>query len=542
VASIRSEPRSFNSYAARDATTELVSLLTQTSLVKVNRVTDRVEPELAESWERLDARSYRLRLRKDLRFSDGQPFSSDDVTFSFRALYDERAGTVLGDVVTVGHQPLQVHAEDAHTVVVTFPAPFAPGLRLLDAVPILPRHRLEAALDEGRFAAAWGPSTPPSELAGLGPFVIDSVSPGEWITLRRNPHHLAAAPEAEGQAPERIVLRIVSDQDAEQLLLASGELDLTASELRPSDYGTMARQADERGLLVHEVGVGLDGDLLWLNLATAPGRANARWRQHRAFRQAIAKTIDRRAFADTVYLGAAVPSCGLVSPGNRAWYVAPPPCERDLAEARRLLATLDLADADGDGMLDQPGVGPACLTLLTQAGNTSLERGAVFVRDSLRTVGIRVDVVPLSVGALIERITKGDYEAAYFRLLTTDSDPAMNLDYWLSSGSAHVWYPSQASPATEWERRVDALMGEVAASPVEARRREAFGEVQAILAGEQPAFVFAYPRVWVATSRRVAGGAIAVRRPYLLWRPLAIALGDASDGGALVDGRQSRLP
>ncbi len=65
---------------------------------------------------------------------------------------------------------LEVTATDPHTVVITFPAPFAPGIRILDDLPILPRHKLEGALKAGTFRKAWGLDTPPSEIVGLGPF------------------------------------------------------------------------------------------------------------------------------------------------------------------------------------------------------------------------------------------------------------------------------------------------------------------------------------------------------------------------------------
>src|SRR5439155_14044588 len=97
-------------------------------------------------------------------------------------------------------------------------------------------------------------------------------------------------------------------------------------------------------------------------------------------------------------------------------------------------------------------------TVITQKGNTALERGAAVIRQSLDRLGIDVDVAPLEVGALVARFTRGEYDATYFRLLATDTDPALNLDFWLSSGSAHVWNPSQYAPASAWERRVDELM------------------------------------------------------------------------------------
>jgi len=96
VASIRAEPRSFNRYTARDLSTTVVTYLTQAGLVRVNRSTDRLEGELAERWELLpDQKTYRVTLRPGLTFSDGEPFTADDVAFSFRALYDERGGTAL---------------------------------------------------------------------------------------------------------------------------------------------------------------------------------------------------------------------------------------------------------------------------------------------------------------------------------------------------------------------------------------------------------------------------------------------------------------
>ena len=62
-------------------------------------------------------------------------------------------------------------------------------------------------------------------------------------------------------------------------------------------------------------------------------------------------------------------------------------------------------------------------------------------------------------GAVIQRFTSGErYDAVYFSILSTDTDPAVNLDFWLSAGSAHVWNLGQETPATEWERHVDELL------------------------------------------------------------------------------------
>ena len=164
IASIRSEPSIYNRYASGGASTAtmVVTLLTQAALVRVNRVTDDLEPWLAEGWKASDdGMTYTIALRPDLKFSDGQPMTSADVLFSFRVAYDESVASMLASALKVHGQPLDVSAPDPRTVVIRFPEPFAPGLRLLDSLPVLPKHVLEEALTTKQFANMWVPSGPP---------------------------------------------------------------------------------------------------------------------------------------------------------------------------------------------------------------------------------------------------------------------------------------------------------------------------------------------------------------------------------------------
>ena len=517
VASLRADPQSFNRYTARDFSTTVLTYLMHGALVRVNRVTNQLEPELAEAWTRLpDQRTYRLRLRRGVRFSDGTPFTADDVAFSFRAIYDAGTPTVLSDSLQMDGRPLSVAADDAFTVTIRFPAPFGPGLRILDGVPIYPRHRLAPALERGTFRSAWGTSTPPEAIAGLGPFVLRQYEPGQRLTLERNPYYWRASAGLPKLA--RIVLEILPDQAAESLRLETGDIDLTQSEVRPADARGLQRATAAGRLTVNDSGVGLDGDLFWINLTAAKSRdPRSRWLQQTDFRRAIAHAVDRRAFADVVYLGAAVPADGIVSPGNREWHVAAPLPDHDLDAARRLLSGLHLTDRDGDGFLEDESGRPVRFTLLTQSGNTSLERGAALIRESLARIGIGVDVVSVEASALIDFVMRGEYDAAYFRLLTTDTDPALNADFWLSSGGAHVWNPAQPKPATAWEQRVDALMTSMATEVDASQRTALFTEVQHIVGRELPVLCFAFPRVSVAVSTRVLDATPAPFRPPVLW-------------------------
>jgi len=529
LVSVRTDPRSFNRHAARDSTTNLVSHLTQANLVRINQTTQAVEPDLAEGWQTADAgRRVRMTLKRDLVFSDGQPFTADDVVFAFQAVYDERSSSALADSLKAAGKKLEVAALDRYTVMITFPVPFAPGVRILANLPILPRHRLVAALEAGTFVTAWGLDTPPKELVGLGPFVLREYAPGQRLVFERNVRYFGRA--ADGTALpylDRIVLDIIPDQSAELLRLESGQLDMMASEVSPDGYAPLKRAAEEGRVKLLDLGVSHNADGLWFNLKPGAfaGDPRADWLQRDELRRAISMAVDRQVFADTVFLGAGVPVYGPETPANARWYWAGiPQTAHDPAGAKQLLASIGLRDRDGDGRLEDARNQPARFALLTQKGRPNFERAAAVVRDELEKIGITVDVVALEGSTVIDRFLKAKYDAVYFNADKTDLDPGTNPDFWFSSGSAHPWNVEQQTPATDWERRIDELMTRQIASTDESDRRRLYDEVQRIFAEHVPIVYFVAPRIYVAHSARVTNLVPTESRPQLLWRPDTIAV------------------
>jgi peptide/nickel transport system substrate-binding protein len=327
---------------------------------------------------------------------------------------------------------------------------------------------------------------------------------------------------------DRIVMEVVPDQDAELLRLESGQVDMMIDEIRPEDYAPLKRAADSGRLQLLDLGPAHDADSLWFNLRPG-GLGNdprAAWLQRDELRLAISLAVDRKVFADTVYLGAAAPVFGPITPGNTQWYSSSlPKPPHDPARAKALLETIGLADRNGDGVLEDARGAPARFTLMTQKGQTSLERGSAVIRNELKKIGLVVDVVMLDGNALVNRfLVDPNYDAVYFRIGTTDTDPAVNLDFWLSSGGSHVWNLAQKTPATAWERRIDVLMKTQIATSDQAERKRVFDEVQNIFAEHLPVVQFAAPLVYVAVSTRLTNLLPAVQRPQLLWSPDTIAV------------------
>jgi peptide/nickel transport system substrate-binding protein len=525
VASQRTEPTTYNRYFENTAATELVAQLTQAKLVRVNRATDDLEPALAESWTSADNLTYTLKLRRDVKFSDGTPFSSDDVLFSFRAAY-EAPGSVLAHVLKIGDKPLTIRAESGDSVTVTFPEKFAPALRLLDSLPILPRHKLEAAFNAKTMKEAWTPARPVTDMAGLGPFVLTEHLSGQRMVFTRNPHYWGRDPNGV-QLPylDRMTLVVVDDQSVEALRLESGATDLMANaDIQPESYLRFKQLASQGRVQLIDGGPALDANVLWFNLAPVTVDRKP-WMRKREFRQAVSYAVDREAIANTVYFGAATPIYGPVTPRNRTWVTASVPTYPvDRAKAKQLLAGIGLLDRNGDGLLDDSAGRPVRFSILLRQGSSIRERTATMLQDQLKAVGIGVDIVGLDMGAVFQRWMKHEYDSIFHGFDASATDPAMNLDFWFSSGGSHFWNPSQPTPATPWERRIDELMREQASSSSMQDRQRIFSDVQRIFGEELPALYFVAPKLTFAAAARVQNLHPAPQNPHFLWSADTIAV------------------
>jgi peptide/nickel transport system substrate-binding protein len=373
--------------------------------------------------------------------------------------------------------------------------------------------------------------TPAADVVGLGPFVFASYEPGQRVVLDRNPHYWRKAADGT-QLPylDRIVVEVVPDQNAELLRLQSGQSDLPQDAIRSEDYVPVRRSEEQGVLKVVELGVSTDADALWFCLKPEAKKRDARFGfvSRKEFRQALSHAVDREAFAQTVFLGAAVPVWGIVTPGNTAWFN--PNLTRyphDLAKAKALLASIGLADRNNNGVVEDEKGTEARFTVITQRGVGWYERGLQVIGESAKQIGVAFDVAPLENGAMIQRMLACDFDAIYMRVLATDLEPSANLDFWLSSGSAHVWNREQKTPATPWEAQVDELMTRQASTLDQDARRVLFNNVQLVMAENLPMLTFAAPRMYSAYAMRVRGAVPSVMRPPILWNADSLSVADA---------------
>jgi peptide/nickel transport system substrate-binding protein len=518
-------PRTFNRLLATDDPTTSMTEPLVSHLVKINRQTQQPEPELAESWRiSPDGRKITFILRNAIQFSDGKPFTADDVLFTFSVINDPNVETPATDLFSFQGQRIRVEKVDARTVVFTFPLAYAGALRLFDGVPILPRHILEPAWRAGRFMQEWGLGTAPERVVGLGPFKLKSYTAGQRLVLGRNERYWRKSAAGE-QLPylDEIIFSIDPDRNTQLLKFQRGETDLM-SPINADDLSALAPVQRQGKVRITDLGPGLIREIFWFN--QNPEQKNGRavvdpvklsWFREVKFRQAISSAIDRMSIVNLVFAGKAAPQYEFLSAGDRLWFNPQvPKYPYDLNRARQLLGQAGFRQQGGK-LVDAQGRA-VTFTLATNAGNQLRQKMSALIQSDLAKIGVQVNLAAIESGALLSRINNSfDYEAGLLAIVSGDADPSSHLNVLLSQGAHHWWYPQQTKPTTPWEARIDDLMRRQMSTTSSAARKRLFDEVQLILGEQQPYIFLATRHLIVGAKSDLSNVRPALLPDFVLW-------------------------
>ena len=471
-----SEPLTFNLPLANDAGSSGYLSYVFEGLTETSWLNDAIEPALAESWEHSDdGLEWTFHLRRDVSWHDGEPFTAHDVDFTFnRIVYNDDIPTndretfifVYTDEAT-GEQKdgrMTVTALDDYTVRFVLPVSYAPFLRSM-GYSIYPKHLLEPYVDTGTFEEVWGLDTDPSEVIGTGQFTITGYTPGERLTLRRNPDYWMRD-SAGNSLPyiDEIVYLIVETLEEELELFQAGETD--AHGVLGEEYPVLEPLQEEGNYTVYRRGPGFGTTFLTFNVNPGAGpagqpfvRPEARaWFETLEFRQAVAHSVDRAAIVEETLGGLGYPQWSSISPATGDFHNSDVRrYERDLDAANALLDGLGWTDTDGDGVREDGAGNPIAFTLATNEGNTVREQATRIIAEGMRSIGLDVEVEVIDFGLLVGQLTATyDWEAIVIGF-TGGPDPYSAISFWRSDGDFHLWYPNQPEPATAWEAEIDDL-------------------------------------------------------------------------------------
>jgi peptide/nickel transport system substrate-binding protein len=349
-------------------------------------------PGLAESWEASDdGLSYTYTLREDLKWSDGEPLTADDVAFTINTSrdqewYNHSSVTANLDAVVV----------DDRTVTLTSSVP-DPKLPIMD-VYILPEHIW------GQFDADSIITYDALDGVGSGPFTLDEWKSGQSWTMNANPNYWAGEP-----AIDRVVFRVFTNEDAMVAALEKGEID-AAHSVPNSSFESLN---NTEGI---EAVFGSQGGFTELSMN---GMAGGIGDGHPALqdlnvRHAIHRAIDKDALFDNVILGLGNKGVTMSVSPDPAWKPEIPVAEQytyDPAAANKLLDDGGYLDTNGDGVREMPDGGQELVFRYAEnSDNETYADVRELVTGWLDAVGIGTEVSVYDGGQLTPLIESGEWD------------------------------------------------------------------------------------------------------------------------------------
>jgi peptide/nickel transport system substrate-binding protein len=506
---IHAEPKTWDPLLAADDASGAIQYLTSGFLVRMNRKTQKHEPDLAESWKIApDGKRIEFQLRQSLQFSDGTPFKAEDVAYTLKRALDPTLHAPSGDSLrAAAGDNISIDIPAPGRIALNFPSAIANPAGIFDALPIVSSQ------------------SPLKEKAGLGPFQLAEYKAGSYVLLKRNPHYWRVASNGR-HLPylDGIRLDIQTNRDIEIQRFRKGEIHL----MEAIDSESLARIDSEMGpQAAVDLGPAFENEMLWFNQKPDAPIADYKkvWFESRNFRRAIAESIHLDDIVRLVYQGRATAAAGIISRANQFWIkqgLAPHPF--DLPSARKRLAQDGFKVEAGKPLVDKSGHAVE-FSLVTSSGGKTRTRIAALLQDDLAKIGIQLNIVPLDFPSLLERIGRtANYESALLGLVGEDIDPAGEANVWLSRAPQHMWNPDQKQPATPWEAEIDKLIAIQASTADQKKRKAAFDRVQQIVWDETPVIHLVNRNALVAISPRLRNVQAAVMNPHVFWNAESLYL------------------
>jgi len=502
VESILSDPKTFNYPLSQESPN--IFGLTYEGLTSQNPITGKIEPNLAESWQISDDKlKIVFTLRDNLKWSDGQPLTVDDVVFTYNDIYlNEAIPTDVRDTLKIGTKGKfpTVRKVDNRRVEFIVPEPFAPFLSSATANAILPAHALEKSVktkdNEGKpqFLTKWGVDTPPDQLIVNGAYKLERYDTSQRIIFRRNPYYWRKDAQGNPQPYiERIVWQIVESTDTSLLQFRSGGLDNVG--VSPEYFSLLKAQEKQSNFKIYNGGPNSSLTFLFFNLNQGKREGKplvepvkSRWFNTLEFRQAVAYAIDRQTMINNTFRGLGIlqnSPLAVQSP----YYLSPKEGLKvynyNLEKAKQLLRKAGFKYNEQGQLIDAQG-NRVRFTLLTNAGNKIREAMGSQIKQDLSKIGMQVDFTPLAWNTYTDKISNTlDFDTGLIGF-GAGLEPNDSANLWSPEGGSHLFNqkpqagqkPIQGWEVAPWEAEIGKLYIKGARELDEAKRKEIYAQTQ----------------------------------------------------------------
>jgi peptide/nickel transport system substrate-binding protein len=424
--------------------------------------------DLAESWGvAADKTTITFHLRKGVKWHNGTPLTSADVLYTFMG---SRDGYLVHSRYKSSLDPLVQSYEtpDANTFIIKLKAPFAPFLRVFSAsnyaLPIVSKAIFEGT-DVAKNPSNWAP-------IGSGPFKFKEWVKGSHIELVRNDDYYV-----KGQPYiDKLMIRFMPDETSRLLAIQQGEIDYLYYYAVP--YSAIPDLKANKDIVITTDGAGMQGlvEMWYFNLLQPPF-------DKLEVRQAFAYLLDRNKMNDSIFYGFARPTTTVLG--------ATTPFASETVTTKYNLGSEDKNVAMANKLLDQAGYprkadGMRFKTqLLYMSGRPYAGKEGEVVNDTLRKVGIELEMVPMDRAAFIDKThSKWDYTISE-QQLSSSAHPFVGVPRYLQ-WSTHKpgLYPSDATGYNN--PKIEALFTASTNAASETEEAKIWAQAQKMLSDDLP--------------------------------------------------------
>ncbi|MGA2939360.1 MAG: peptide-binding protein [Syntrophobacteraceae bacterium] len=473
VTQLSAEPPTLNPITATDVPAGAIDGYIYESLLKRDEKSLENVPVLAEKWEiSSNHLMYTFHLKKNIKWTDGYPFTAKDILYSFDRIRDPKVDAAH---LRNYYQDIEkVEMLGDYTVRFHYRIPYFRALEFCGGMPIVPAHLFKEGENFNQHPIGRNP-------VGTGPYKLLHWETGKEVVLVRNEDYWGEKP-----AINRIVYKIITNETVALQVLKQGGLDEMG--LRPIQWEkqTQTKRFAEnfRKFAYYQPSFNYIG---WN--CRRPIFSDKR------VRRAMTMLVDRETILKKILFG-------LATIVNGPFYVNSPEYDKDIKpypyDPKGALALLKSAGWDyppGGGVLQNDGK-PFEFEILIPAGRKFAEQLSTMLQENLKEIGIRMSIQRLEWAVFIQRIEEHNFDACSLGWsLGWETDP---YQIWHSSmavekGSNFVGFK---------DSEADKLMEEARKEFDPEKRRLMYYRLQEIIHDEQPyTFLFTNEDL-VTVSRR----------------------------------------
>lgn len=507
-------PKTFNPFNCKDNISQTMAGVMYDGLLSTDPVTGQPVPKLAKSFSILpDGKTYIVKLRRGIVWSDGKPVTADDVVFTWKDIILAGLGdTSTRDSMVIDGKLPTVRKIDNYTVEFKTPKPFAPFIRLLSA-SIAPKHVFAPAVKKGGtyFDTFLSTTTPPKDFVVSGAFKLKEYIPAQRVVFERNPDYYEINTKNQ-KLPylDRLVYLIVGDLNNEVLKFEAKELDvITLQGSKVARYKALEPHSDFK---LYNLGPTTGTMYLSMNLndrKNPDGKyyvnpVKQKWFGDLNFRTAVDLAVDRKNMVLNIANGIGAPLFTPESLNSVYLNKNLKPYDRNLDKAKAALKKSGFYNDKKGRLFDKDG-NRVEFNLYTNAGNTEREAIGVMVKQDLEDLGMKVNFKPIEFNSLVNRLVSTfDWDMVIMGLTGSPLEPNGGKNVWMSDGRLHMF--NMRTPAEgkanilPWEKELDEMFEKGALATSFSERKKYYDRYQEIVYNEKP-MIYIYSPVIITALR-----------------------------------------